>query len=553
MPRKRTDSENKIKRSKGPKRAGIFTRHHKLIKYIHYSVMIYAALFVSLLAPGLKKYDKNAEGTNLVSVYMNGTLVGTVNDTSHIDANVISARKRIARENSGLVLIKADIVLRGSSEVFGTINTDEEIEDKMYNLMLENAVHTKESAYEVKINKYTVNLKTADEVVSLLEAAKNMYDETNLYDVNLVLDPSRELDVLTTEMVRNDEESVEEDENNEQIEDEDVFPKSGFAQKFEQFYKEANEYEAVGFPLGIINIDFNEKVEVIKTYVDSDEISTLEQAIADVTKEQEKSKVYVVESGDTIGEVAQKNGISVSELIAMNEGVVESENTMLHVGDELKVTAPEPELSVLKTEEVYYEEYYNAEVQYVDNDEWYTTEQKTLQQPSEGFRKVIADITYKNNEKLKTDIVYENIVAEAIPKIVERGTKTPPTYVYPISGGRLSSRFGKRKAPKKGASTYHKGVDFAVPTGTAVRASCGGVVTRAGWGSGYGYCVYIKHPDGKETRYGHCSKVLVKAGQSVKQGEKIALSGNTGVSTGPHLHFEILVGGSQVDPLKYIN
>ena len=548
--RNRTNQENKIKKSKGPKRAGLFTRHHKLVKYIHYSVMICTALFISLTAPGLKKYNKDAEGTNLVSVYMNGTLVGTVNDTSHIDSIVRNARKRIARENTGLVLIKADIVLRGSSEVFGTTNTDEEIEEAVYNLMLENAVHTKESAYEVKINRYTVNLKTADEVLALLEAAKNMYDEENTYSVDLVLDPSRELDVLTTEMTKNEDRVEEADAENEE---QDVFPKAGFAQKFQQFYEEANEYEEVGFPLGIIKIDFNEKVEVIKTYVDSEDISTLEEAIAEVTKEQEKSKIYVVESGDTIGEVAQKNNISVSELIAMNAGVIESENTMLHVGDELKVTAPEPELSILKTEEVYYEEYYNAEVQYIDNDEWYTTEQKTLQQPSEGFRKVIADITYKNNEKLTTNIVYENVVAEAIPKIVERGTKVPPTYVYPISGGRLSSGFGKRKAPKKGASTYHKGLDFAVPTGTAIRASCGGVVTRAGWGSGYGYCVYIKHPDGKETRYGHCSKVLVKAGQTVKQGEKIALSGNTGVSTGPHLHFEILVGGSQVNPLKYLN
>ena len=141
----------------------------------------------------------------------------------------------------------------------------------------------------------------------------------------------------------------------------------------------------------------------------------------------------------------------------------------------------------------------------------------------------------------------------AVPKIVERGTIVPPTYIKPISGGRLTSGFGRRSAPKKGASTYHKGVDWATPVGTAVVASSSGTVTRAGWGSGYGYCVYIKHADGRETRYGHLSKVLVSTGQKVSQGQKIALSGNTGVSTGPHLHFEILINGSQVNPLNYLN
>lgn len=547
---RRIKEEKNTKKHKGaniPKATGFFTKHHRLVGYVHYSTMFLVAMVIFLCAPGLKKYSKDADGTNLVSVYMNGTLVGTVEDTSRIDSIVTNARKRVARENTGLVLIKADVVLRGSTEIFGTINTDEEIEENVYRLMLENSVETKESAYEVKINRFTVKLKTADEVIALLEAAKNVYDTEDTYSVNLVLDPTRELDVLTTEMVRNDEKS---DDNEE--EEVDVLPKAGISQKFEQFYNEANEYEEIGFTLGIKSIDFNENVEVVKTYVDKDEISTLDAAIAEVTKEKETSKIYVVESGDTIGLVAQKNGLSVDELLKMNSSTLENENSMLHVGDELKVTSPEPELSILKTEEKYFADYYDAEVQYIDNDDWYTTEQKVLQEPEKGYRKMIADITYKNDEQVRVDIVYENIVKEAIPKIVERGTKTPPTYIYPVSG-RVSSSFGRRKAPKKGASTYHKGMDFAVPTGTAIRATSGGVVTKAGWGSGYGYVVYIRHPDGKESRYGHCSKVLVKAGQSVKQGEKIALSGNTGISTGPHLHFEILVGGSQVNPLKYLN
>ena len=188
----------------------------------------------------------------------------------------------------------------------------------------------------------------------------------------------------------------------------------------------------------------------------------------------------------------------------------------------------------------------------MDNDDWFTNESKVLTEPVEGFRKVVADVTYRNDSEQSRDIIYEDVVVEAVAKVVERGTKVPPTYLKPISGGRLSSGFGKRKAPKRGASTFHRGIDWATPVGTAVCASSGGVVSRAGWGSGYGYVVMIEHPDGKQTRYGHLSKILVKSGQSVKQGQKIALSGNTGVSTGPHIHFEILVNGVQVNPLKYM-
>ena len=236
----------------------------------------------------------------------------------------------------------------------------------------------------------------------------------------------------------------------------------------------------------------------------------------------------------------------------MNE-TIENENSVIRVGDELIVTVPETELSVERTEEVYYEDDYEAEIIYRDNDDWYTTQTKTLQEPSAGHRIVVADISYRNNEEVVRNILKEEITYEAVPKIVERGTKIPPTYIKPISGGRQSSGFGRRNAPTKGASTYHKGIDWATPTGTAVMASSAGTVVKAGWGSGYGYVVYIDHADGRQTRYGHLSKILVSQGQTVSQGQKIALSGNTGVSTGPHVHFEILINNTQVNPLNYLN
>ena len=524
-----------------------FTKHYKLIKYLHFLAMLSVALLVFVCAPGIEKYSKEGAGTNLISIYVNGSLVGTLDDPTKVDSLVIAARKELARENNGIVLANCDVLLRGSSEIFGSVDSDEQIISNIYNIFKESAVKTKESVYEIKINTLTVNLKTADEVVTLLETAKNLYDTEDVYSVDLITDKNRELDVLTTLFEKKSDKQKKTEEEPEAL------PTAGMTKKFAQFYNEANKIEDTDFTLGIKSIDFAETVEVVQAYVDSSEVSTLEEAINMVTKEAEKSKIYVVEAGDTLGVIAEKTGTTIADLIKMNPDRISSESSTIRVGDELKVTSPEPELSVLRTEEVYYEENYDADVEYIDNDEWYTTKQVTIRQPVEGFHKVIADVVYKNNDQISKNIVYEDIVREPVAKVVERGTKAPPTYIKPISGGRMSSTFGRRKAPKRGASTYHKGIDWAVPTGTSVCAARGGVIAKAGWGSGYGYCVFIQHDDGVVTRYGHLSKILCKPGQSVKQGEKIALSGNTGVSTGPHLHFEILVGGSQVNPLSYLN
>lgn len=95
-------------------------------------------------------------------------------------------------------------------------------------------------------------------------------------------------------------------------------------------------------------------------------------------------------------------------------------------------------------------------------------------------------------------------------------------------------------------------MDIAVATGTPILATKDGVVSRAGWIGSYGYAVYLEHPDGSQTRYAHMSRVLVRRGQRVRQGERIGLVGSTGLSTGPHLHFEIRYAGRAVNPALYL-
>ncbi len=124
-----------------------------------------------------------------------------------------------------------------------------------------------------------------------------------------------------------------------------------------------------------------------------------------------------------------------------------------------------------------------------------------------------------------------------------------PKAVLPVTGARLTSGFGSRWG------TLHAGIDLAAPMMTPEYAAMDGIVLEAGPASGFGNAVYIQHENGDVTVYGHMEQILVTAGQVVKAGETIALLGNRGQSTGPHLHFEVHVGGidgTKIDPIPWL-
>lgn len=116
----------------------------------------------------------------------------------------------------------------------------------------------------------------------------------------------------------------------------------------------------------------------------------------------------------------------------------------------------------------------------------------------------------------------------------------------------IAGRFGMRFHPVWRRYRMHSGTDLRADFGTKVRAAADGVVSFAGWDSGYGYLVKISHDYGYETRYGHNSRLLVHSGQTVKKGQIISLSGSTGVSTGPHLHYEVRINSNPVNPAPYL-
>jgi murein DD-endopeptidase MepM/ murein hydrolase activator NlpD len=123
--------------------------------------------------------------------------------------------------------------------------------------------------------------------------------------------------------------------------------------------------------------------------------------------------------------------------------------------------------------------------------------------------------------------------------------------IWPCSGTVVSD-FGWRTHPILGIELFHTGIDIAAPYGTPIKAAAGGKVTMAAWYGGYGNCTIIDHGDGLSTLYAHQSSFKVATGQSVAQGQLIGYVGSTGLSTGPHLHFETRVNGEPVDPMRYL-
>lgn len=522
-----------------------FTIHYKRLGVRRLKIALLVIIISLFFMPNFIKEISTEE--NFFKVYVNGQYAGALGSKEDVEDCYLNARRNVNSLSENLTFIESELSYEGESLIWGEVDSIKTVTSNIENIMKDNVLNTLQKAYQIKVNDYSVVLESLEEVEGILQAAIDKYDETGKYKVGLYLDNNRELPVLvpllnTTEEIKADEEAKE-----------TANFTAGFEQDMIQFFNEIKPEvtELEDYETGMVSMGFGDKIEVAEVYVNKSQLADVTEAIGVLTDTELANEVYVVQSGDTLSGIALKMDVPLDDIIAQND-FLESPSSLIRPNDEILIAVDKPKLTVLRKEVMYYEENYSAEVQIIKNDDWYTTDTLVHVQPSDGHRRVVAEVTFANDVKSQTDIIAEVVDLEAVAKVMEKGTKIPPTYIKPISGGRLTSTFGPRKRPTKGASSNHAGVDWGTPVGTPVYASCGGTVARAGWMSGYGYCVFINHPDGKQTRYAHCSKVLVSAGQSVSQGQRIALSGNTGVSTGPHLHFEIRINGVAVNPLKYI-
>ncbi|VDN48047.1 conserved protein of unknown function [Petrocella atlantisensis] len=477
------------------------------------------------------------EEVSYVEVMMNNQVLGYVPSVS-VGQNMVEAARVNLIERMGydpeLTQDIKYIPQHGEKMIF----TDEkELLEILENTMYAAIEDIKVKGFVMKIgDDFTVALESEEALKAVLEGAQKVYlEDESTVSVEMKKDPHNTLVMKPEIKVLQKELTVDRN-----------FLTSATLSATAESEESGKVFESV-----VKEISLEQQIVVIEAFVNADEIVDVETATSMITKENEKVKTYTVQTGDSPSVIALSNGMTTRELYDLNAGL-EERASKIQIGEELIVMVPEPELFVSSVEEVVYTEIIDKHKVYVDNPNAYIGTDEVLEPGVEGVLEVHALIKKLNGKEFDRVILEETVISEPTTEKILRGSKALPitnatgTFQVPMIKYRLTSKFGPRWG------RMHTGIDLAGPRGTEIKAADGGRVIAAGWDGGYGYRVVIDHGNGMTSLYAHASAIYVKVGQDVGKYERIAAVGNTGNSTGPHLHFEIHVNGVRKDPMKYL-
>jgi len=288
-----------------------------------------------------------------------------------------------------------------------------------------------------------------------------------------------------------------------------------------------------------------------------DNIKTYDEAVAILGKVDTTTVKYTCVKNDTVATIASKNGLTEEALLQYNPDI----ESKISKGKVLKLTLPEPFLPVKISIRTTYTESIPYETTIKYSSSLYEGQTEITTSGRNGSQEVVADIIKVNGVEVSREIISTTVTKEPRNAVKKVGTKAVPKtapsiedfngvtvtgkFMWPVDGGHITC--GWLGYPG------HYGIDIGASKGTNIYASDGGIVVYVHYGkTSYGYEIVIDHGNGYETRYGHCSKILVEVGDKVEKGDVIGLVGSTGNSTGPHLHFEIIKDGNRINPKPFI-
>lgn len=429
-------------------------------------------------------------------VYVENQQAGTVSDPSVVERFILSKINKLEEDHPNAnMILNADDVSYEPERAFML-----ESDDKTALINLDELLSAKAVGVEIRIEGKLIGIvKDKETAESILEQIQSKYI------------PQEQVENQVAILSLNDEEQ----------------PAAGKSQLEE--------------------VAFLERIDIDLIDTDPNSISEPEEILEILETGDTKPTKYIVEKGDCINCIAQKFEIS-SETIYKNNNL--NENSTLQIGDELDLTVLKPTLSVRTVERVQELLDVHYDTIYEKDDTLKVGNNITVTEGVEGKKLATYLITKVNGHWEDDELVGEEIVEEPISAVVRKGTKIirgegTGSFALPVNSARVSSSYGLRWG------RLHAGMDFTSKSRN-IYAADNGTVTTAGYNSGYGNYVIIDHKNGYRTLYAHLSKMNTTKGKIVEKGEKIGVMGNTGNSTGVHLHFEIHKNGKQVNPSSYM-
>lgn len=303
----------------------------------------------------------------------------------------------------------------------------------------------------------------------------------------------------------------------------------------------------------ILGVDFVQTIEMVDVRVEKEELISIYAAEKKIREIEVPATIYEVVKGDNLWDIAIANKMPLSQIIKYNPDLNPEK---IWPGDEILFVPENPMLDVMVRLENKTFEPVEYRTEYVQDPTLLTSQRIILKPGKEGVKRVTYDITMLNGYENEVIIDQETELIAPVSAKVKVGTKRTLTRIsnsnFGVTSGRLSSNFGYRTHPISGKRTFHAGIDIAASTGTAVYAYSEGTVSAAGFNNTYGKYVIINHGGGLQTLYLHLSSINVDTGDKVATGKRIGNVGNTGYSTGSHLHFEVRVNGVAKSPWNYI-
>lgn len=312
----------------------------------------------------------------------------------------------------------------------------------------------------------------------------------------------------------------------------------------------------------IITIEISDNISINKIETQPEEIQSPNQVVEMLKAGKQHVQEYTVEPNDSWWLIARKNNMLTQEVLNSNPDL--AEDASLQPGQKLKLVSNTPYMDVTLEGKYSTTEIIPFDVTTEQDSTLPSGQSKIKKEGNDGSKIVTYSFIEKNGKTLEKKVLDEQVTQEPVNQVIAKGSKVVIASTPKASPSNLSRGSGRNTGfiwPLRGTITsyygwrsrgFHQAIDIDGYTGDPIVAAASGKVVEARSAGNYGLMVLIDHGNGIATRYSHASKLLVSPGQTVNQGQTIALVGSTGNSTGSHLDFEVIVNGSPVNPLNYL-